>query len=70
MTIGSGVTSIGRYAFGYCYGLTDIQFKGTVKEWQAIEKESGWNSDTGNFTVTCTDGTVTKNGTVTYFEEQ
>ena len=68
ITIPNSVTSIGEWAFEWCSSLTEIQFKGTVKEWQAIKKGSGWNSHIGNYTVTCTDGTIDKNGNVTYFE--
>ena len=68
VTIGSGVTSIGDYAFLGCGRLMDIQFKGTVEEWQAIKKEHSWYYTSPNYTVTCTDGTVDKSGNVTYFE--
>ena len=67
VTIGNGVTAIVEAFYG-CYGLMDIQFRGTVEEWQAIEKESHWDGGTGDYIVTCTDGTVDKKGNVTYFE--
>ena len=66
--IPNSVTSIGGTAFYGCNDLTNIQFEGTVKEWQMIEKERGWNDGTGEYTVTCTDGTADKNDKVTYFE--
>ncbi len=66
VTIGNSVTEIGGYAFNYCIWLTDIQFKGTVKEWQAIEKGDNWDYQTDNYTITCTDGTIDKEGNVTY----
>ena len=52
--IPDSVTSIGYSAFGYCENLTSIQFKGTVAQWNAIEKGS-W----GDFPATevvCSDG--------------
>lgn len=67
VTIPNSVTEIEYEAFCNCSGLTSIQFKGTVEEWQAIKKGSDWDSDTGDYTVTCTDGTVAKDGAVTYF---
>ncbi len=68
ISIPDSVTTIGDSAFRGCDELTDIQFKGTVKEWQAIKKEYNWDSSTADYTVTCTNGTVKKDGTVTYFE--
>ena len=52
VTIGNGVTSIGECAFSYCYSLTSINYCGTEDEWKAITKGSGWDFDTGNYTIT------------------
>lgn len=60
ITIPDGVTSIGQYAFEYCNNLTEINFKGTKAQWKAIDKKNGWNKYTGNYTVHCTDGDLTK----------
>ena len=30
------------------------------KEWNAIKKDSSWDSSTGNYTIYCTDGEITK----------
>ena len=68
VTIPDSVTSIGEWAFYYCNSLTSIQIKGTVNEWKSIQTGREWNSDTGDYTITCTDGTIDKNGNVTYFE--
>ncbi len=68
VTIPDSVTSIEKEAFYGCSELTDIQFNGSVKDWQAIEKAENWDSYTGDYTITCTDGTIDKNGNVTYFE--
>ena len=67
VTIGNGVKSIGEYAFTGCSNLTSITFRGMVQEWQTIKKGTSWNSGTGDYTITCTDGTIKKDGTVTYF---
>ena len=60
ITIPDSVTSIGDGAFYNCTGLTTINFQGTKAEWKSIEKVEGWNSDTGDYTVHCTDGDIDK----------
>ena len=72
IVIPDSVTSIGSSAFHFCRGLTDIQFNGTVEEWQTIDKGgngygyyNNWDFGTGNYTVTCTNGTIKEDGTVT-----
>ena len=59
--IPDSVTSIGISAFSGCTALTKIQFKGTKAKWEAIRFSSGWNDNTGNYTVTCTNGNIYKN---------
>ena len=61
ITIPDSVTSIGDWAFYDCDSLTSINFQGSMAQWKAIDKGSYWNSSTGSFTVTCTDGTLDKN---------
>ena len=63
--IPDGVTSIGYWAFYWCSSLESIQYKGTVDQWNLITKEYYWDDETGNYTITCTDGTIDKNGNVT-----
>ena len=62
ITIGNGVKSIGDEAFGGCRSLADINYNGTKAEWAQIEKGAGWtfSEKTGNFTVHCTDGDLTR----------
>ena len=51
VTIPNSVSSIGYAAFYGCRSLTDIYYEGTQEAWNAIEKESSWDSDTGDYTV-------------------
>jgi len=60
ITIPDSVTSIGDYAFMYCTELTSINFTGTKAQWKAISKGYKWNYDTGEYTVHCTDGDISK----------
>ena len=59
--IPDGVTSIGYEAFKNCTGLTSITFEGTVDQWNAITKGSGWKDEVPATEVICTDGTVPLN---------
>lgn len=64
VTIPVSVISIDEDAFSNCSSLTDITYKGTKAQWQAIAKgmENGyeWNKNTGNYTIHCTDGDIAK----------
>jgi hypothetical protein len=42
--------------------LTSITYNGMVSEWNAISKDEYWVT----YNVYCTDGTIDKDGTVTY----
>ncbi len=60
ITIGNSVTSIGKNAFSWCKELSNIQYSGTTAEWTNVDKGSGWNSNTGAYTIYCSDGTIEK----------
>lgn len=63
------VTLIGTHAFYRCESLTRINYGGTVSQWTdgTIALASGWALHADNYTVYCTDGTVSKDGTVTLY---
>jgi len=60
VTIGNSVTEFGREVFKYCENLTSINFTGTKAEWNAIEEGFCWNSNTGEYTIHCTDGDISR----------
>ena len=60
VAIDNGVTSVGIDVFGDCDKLTRIDFNGTKAQWKAIKKGNNWSGNTGDFTVFCTDGTLSK----------
>ena len=60
---------MGDKLFWHCTKLSQLQFAGTKAQWAAIHKGyentwkpngTNWCTDTGDFTVTCTDGTLSK----------
>ncbi len=58
VTIGNGVTSIGYQAFYNCTSLTSITFKGTVEQWNQIDKVVEWNYNVPATKVVCSGGEV------------
>lgn len=57
-TMHNKVTYIGSSAFSYMRLLTNIDYLGTMEEWNNIEKsDEEWHSDTLK-TITCTDGVI------------
>ena len=67
VTLGGDLEAINDRAFFNCVSLVEIRFGGTTEQWKSdqilfIER---WNYSTGNYTVICTDGTVSKDGVVT-----
>ena len=56
--IPNSVTSIENYAFGSCFLLTSITYNGTKAQWNAIEKDDGWDDGMSKYVVHCTDGDI------------
>lgn len=64
--IPNSVTSIGSAGgFQQCAKLVSIIFNGTKEQWKAITFADYWNNNTGDYIITCTDGTIAKDGTET-----
>lgn len=59
VAIPESVTSIGKNAFKRC-SLTNIYYGGTTLQWNEIIKGTDWDYDAGEYTVVCTDGTLSK----------
>lgn len=57
LTIGAGVTDIESEAVCYCSSLTNVQFNGTIEEWNKINN-LGWAYSLATKTVLCLDGEV------------
>lgn len=60
VTIHAGVTNFNNYMFESCGSLTTINYQGTFAQWKKIVKVSSCKSGTGEFTVICTDGEISK----------
>lgn len=55
-----GITEISGFAFKNCTNLELIVYRGTISEWKRINRGASWKYYTGDFTVECSDGTLTK----------
>ena len=55
VTISGGVKTIARDAFYACEKLTDINFEGTMEQWNKIEKAPMWGK---GLVIHCTDGEI------------
>jgi len=58
VSIGTGVTSIGLRAFDSCTKLKSITYAGTIAQWNAISKATGWKNSQLT-TIHCSDGDTT-----------
>lgn len=58
ITIGNGVTDIDRQVFDGCSKLKLINFKGTVRQWYAIEKDDLWDTSSNVKKIVCSNGEV------------
>ena len=63
LIIPNSVTSIEYFAFGGCTSLASINYNGIKSQWKAILFDDDWNRNTGDYIITCTDGTIAKDGT-------
>ena len=55
IVIPNNVYKIDTYAFSGCTALENIYFNGTRAEWNGVIFGYGWDQETGNYTVHCSD---------------
>ncbi len=62
VTLPSSVAELYPMAFHECTSLIRITFQGTMAQWETVYKpeDGGWDADTGDYTVYCTDGEIKK----------
>lgn len=58
VTIPKAVTSFAVGTFGGCSLLTEINYKGTLEEWENIEKATNWFNVVVDTTLNCTDQSI------------
>ena len=56
-----------RCFFQSCTNLTEIHYEGTVDQWHSISLGSGWDTSSGEYTIYCTDGEISKDGIITMY---
>ena len=67
INIPESLTRIENYAFHSCGSLLTINYPLNISGWKSISKGTAWDANTPNYIVYCTDGTISKDGTVTYY---
>ena len=58
ITLSGDLEYIGLNVFYGCEALTDIDFGGTMAEWEAVEKSEHWIQNYHKLTIHCTDGDI------------
>lgn len=58
VTLPNSVISIGDYAFAYCTLFTNVNYSGKKSEWSSVTKGELVLFQSGDVTVTCSDGEV------------
>lgn len=72
ITIPTSVTKIGEYIIydilpdSPTVKINIINYCGTVEMWNSIVKSPNWDADSPDYTIYCTDGQISKDGTITY----
>jgi len=56
VTLPASLEGMGYGVFADCTSLTNLSFKGTVQQWNAVERREGWNNGAAFTSVVCSDG--------------
>lgn len=60
VTLTYGTERLGTALFDGCTSLEEVIFRGTVAEFEAIEKADGWDSGASGYVIRCYDGEIQK----------
>lgn len=60
ITIPASVKAIGKNAFSGCSALVDITYNGDRAGWNSLSKGAGWDTETGEYNITCINGVLSK----------
>lgn len=69
ISIPQSLIEIGESAFIACGELEKIYYDGTISQWNLIVLGENWKDKERDYTIYCTDGTIAKDGTITYYSE-
>lgn len=58
ISISGLISEIPESIFKNCVSLETIEFKGTIAQWNALEKGENWNQDTPASLIHCSDGEI------------
>lgn len=65
VTLPASLARVGSTVFANDTKLTSFTYNGTKEQWKAISKTDDWDRQTPDYIITCTDGTIAKDGTET-----
>lgn len=54
--------------FENCLSLQRIEYRGTINQWNQILKNKNWNALTGNYTIYCIDGKISKTSVFNWYD--
>ena len=60
VTLPDTIERISGLSFSHCKSLYRITYKGKTSQWNEITKDPYWDNETGNYSIYCTDGTISK----------
>ena len=60
ITLPNSLERLGYCVFGNCINLDTIYYDGTISEWNSIQKDSRWDEYMTDYTIHCSDGTISK----------